>query len=176
MEGGFRGWERQRLPAGSFSLREGKDAVLRQRVCDVCAACKSAPHGARVFAGPLQVVHEQPMDAQVQAGCVCVQLVAGAVAAVAPCQHTRSVGLKAVEGEYCCSATCFGMAGLFRSQTTRRRQTSMHSRWAGVWQASVLGATFGLNWPARDGFAAPRRVSCSVGRRWRVRLQQSCFL
>ena len=43
------------------------------------------------------------MDAQVQAGCVCVQLVAGAVAAVAPCQHTRSVGLKAVEGGVACA-------------------------------------------------------------------------
>ena len=32
MEGGFRGWERRRLPAGSLSLRGWKDAVLLQGV------------------------------------------------------------------------------------------------------------------------------------------------
>ena len=32
MEGGFRGWEGQRLPAGSLSFRGWKDAVLLQGV------------------------------------------------------------------------------------------------------------------------------------------------
>ena len=40
---------------------------------------------------------------------------------------------------HCCSATLFGISGLFRSQTARRRQTCTRSRRVGVWQARLLG-------------------------------------
>jgi len=88
LEGGFGGWESQRLPAGSLSQHEGKAAVL-QGVCargvSRCVpACHSRPGMrlrcllARAFqsvarehvsAGRLQVVYEQRMDADGQVGC-----------------------------------------------------------------------------------------------------------
>ena len=75
----FRGWERERLPAGSLSLRERKDAVVLQVASSnlgtrYVAACRSCPkmklNGLKGYlgAGRLQVVYQQPMDAHGQAG------------------------------------------------------------------------------------------------------------
>ena len=84
LEGGYRGWEGQRLPAGSLSL--GCRAAAGN-VCTWHVASRPATKlesfsffslsdlvtlfrmMGRVFAGRLQVVREQPMDAHVQAGC-----------------------------------------------------------------------------------------------------------
>ena len=64
LEGGFRGWERQRLPAGSLSLCGWKDVMLQV----ICARGVSQHVAAR----RLQVVYEQAMDAIGQVRCTRV--------------------------------------------------------------------------------------------------------